>query len=985
MRATPIRVLATIAFASLLLMSACATPRSGASQAPAAPPASTAAVPPPVPAPAPLSPRSPGEAFLLPEADPAAAAAAASDVLLPRDPAVRAGVLPNGVRWFVRQNGKPEKRVEIRLAVRAGSVLEDEDQRGFAHFVEHMAFNGTKNFAKQELIDYLEGIGMRFGPDLNAYTSFDETVYMLQVPTDDAATLERGFLILQDWASGLSFESEEIDKERGVILEEWRQGRGAGARIRDKQFPVLLQGSRYAERLPIGLREIIEGGSHDALRRFYRDWYRPELMAVVAVGDEDPDRLAALIEKHFAALANPQPARKRESFGVPPHEDPLVSVATDPEVTTTSVTIYDKRPEEPLLTHGDYRRSVVDDLAFGMLNERLAELSEQADPPFVAAFFGAGSFVGGIDVTIARVIAREGQTERGLGSALTEAERVVRHGFTQSELERTKAEVLSQLESAYFERDKEESYGYAGELVGHYLDDDPIPGIAYELALHRRFLPGIELAEVDAAARRLLASGSRVVLYSGPEKDGVTHPAPEALLAVAKNTGAQEIAPYVDRVIDEPLLPEAPAGSAVVERKEYPAVGVTRLALANGVKVYIKPTTLQNDEILLRAFSPGGYSLVEDEEHVLASLADSIVVESGIGPFNSADLRRYLAGKQAFARPFLDEDYEGFSGSATRTDFETMLELLYAWATSPRQDPAAFDALRTSWREFVRNRTSDPNAVFSDEVERVMWGGHFAHRPFTETDIDALDAERALAIFRERFADLGDLTVVLVGNIDLAQDEPLIRQYLGGLPAAGRKETWRDLGDRRALGPQKVEVRRGAEPKSRVRLSWHGPATFDRESRFAMRALTDALDIRLREILREDMGGTYGVGVGGGLWKDPVPGYAIDVTFGCAPESVEAMIAAVEEEIARVVRDGVPAEVADKVRQQMIREREVSLQRNGFWISTLAYTLQIEESIDDIPAYEKLFETVNPQLVQDAARRYLTGDNRLRAVLLPES
>jgi len=552
---------------------------------------------------------------------------------LPIDSDVLKGQLDNGLTYLIRANQKPENRAELWLVVNAGSIQEDDDQQGLAHFVEHMAFNGTRNFEKQELVDYLEHIGMTFGPDINAFTSFDETVYNLTIPTDDDETVATAFQILEDWAHGLAFDDEEIDKERGVVIEEWRLGRGAQARVRDKQFPVLFKGSRYAERLPIGKKEILESAPHDVLRRFYRDWYRPDLMAVIAVGDFEPEVMEKLIRKHFADLQMPDEPRQRETYPVPDQDEDLFAITTDPEVTMTSVGVYYKLPKRPQGTAGDYRRQVVEQLYHAMINSRLGELTQKADPPFLYAVSASAGIVRSRDFFLQVAGVREGQVIRGLEALLTEAERADRFGFTETELNRQKADLLRAYQQAYVERDKRESVSLASEYMRHFLDDEPIPGIEMELEIVETFLPTITLEELNELADKAITQTNRVVLLSGPEKADQPLPSEKALTAAFGNVADSEIVAYVDRVRDKPLLEHEPTASTVAEERFIEEIDVTEWRLENGIRVVFKPTDFKNDQVLLTGFSPGGHSLVPDAKYSSAVFADTIMSEGGVGEF----------------------------------------------------------------------------------------------------------------------------------------------------------------------------------------------------------------------------------------------------------------------------------------------------------------------------------------------------------------
>ncbi len=566
--------------------------------------------------------------------------------------------------------------------VKAGSVLEDEDQLGLAHFVEHMAFNGTEHFEKQELVDYLEGIGMRFGPDLNAYTSFDETVYMLMVPTDSAELVATAFQILEDWAHGQVFDHEEIDKERGVIVEEWRLGRGAGARIRDQQLPVLFQGSRYAERLPIGKPEVVENFDYETLKRFYRQWYRPDLMAVIAVGDFEAETIEELIHRHFAGIPMPDIAPERPTFPVPDHEETLFAIATDPEATFNSVAVYWKQQAREVGTLGAYRQSIVEALYNRMLNFRLFELTQQAEPPFIGASSSQGRFIGSKEVYVLGAGVQENRHERALEVLLTEAQRVARHGFTETELEREKRELLRFLQQAYDEREKTQSSGYASEYARAFLYDEPIPGIAFEFGAHQRLLPSVRLEETNRLAREWITESNRVILVDGPEKEGAEVPGEAELLAVFAAVEAAGIEAYVDVATEAPLVPIVPEPAEIIEIEELEEIGVQRWTLANGVRVLLKPTDFKDDEILFNGWSPGGTSLASDRDYVAAMTASTVVFRAGVGEFSLVDLQKKLAGTAVRVSPSIGSLYEAIGGSASPSDVETMFQLIYLYFTA---------------------------------------------------------------------------------------------------------------------------------------------------------------------------------------------------------------------------------------------------------------------------------------------------------------
>ncbi len=905
---------------------------------------------------------------------------------LPQDPEVAIGKLPNGLSYYIRRNTLPAGRAEIWLAVNAGSVLEDEDQRGLAHLVEHMAFNGSRGFERQDLVRYLESIGMRFGADVNAYTSFDETVYTLTVPTDRPEFLDQSMRILEAWATGITFDPEEVAREKGVVIEEWRLGRGASARMDDEQFPILFEGSRYAERLPIGEKAILDKASPEALRRFYKDWYRPDLMAVIAVGDFDPAHVEQQIRKQFGGLKNPDQERPREFFPVPAHEETLFAVSTDPEATDTTVAIHWKQPKRSEDKVGDYRRSIVESLYQAMLNARLDEIGQSPDPPFLWAGSSADVLVRTAEVTSLAAGVKEGEIGRGLAAVLTEVERVRRHGFTPGELDRAKKEWLLGYEQAFRERGKIESTTFAEEFVRAFTEAEPVPGIPAELELVRRFLPGITLEEVNALAGEWLNDSSRVVMVNAPKKDGpqaTPLPSEADLRTIFTQVAQRDVPAYVDRAVAGPLVPEPPKPGKVVQETRIAEVGVTEWRLSNGVRVLLKPTDFKNDEILLTAYSPGGHSLVPDQDFPSALFATSLVGEAGFGNFDAVSLEKALAGKSVQLGPFISQLEEGLEGGSSVRDFDTLLQLIYLTVTSPRKDEAAFRSFLTKMTAFAGNRLADPGQAFSDEMTKALTRGHPRWQPLSPELIAKVDPDTAWRIYKERFADAGDFTFILVGSFQPEAIKPQVEAWLGGLPSTGRKETWKDVGVEPPAGVVEVKVERGLEPKSRVQIVFTGDAPFSREARHGIKALSDLLEVRLREVLREDMGAIYGVEVSGGIDRRPRQRYTFTITFGCAPESVQPLVRAVFKEIEAIQEKGTTESLVEQVRESQRRERETDSKTNEFWLSALE-TYDVEGlDLRDLPRFEELLQKVTSDSLRDAARRYLNEKRYVIGVLDP--
>jgi zinc protease len=902
---------------------------------------------------------------------------------LPVDPRVRIGVLSNGLTYYIRRNETPEKRAELRLVVNAGSVLEDEDQRGLAHFLEHMAFNGTKGFHKQAIVDYLESIGMRFGPDLNAYTTYDETVYQLQVPTDREDALPTAVHILDEWAHSMTLDEGEIDKERGVVVEEWRVRRDADSRIRDRQAPVLFHKSRYADRNPIGDPELIETFDPEVLRRFYRDWYRPDLMAVVAVGDFDPVSVERLVKEHFTELRMPEKPRERRSFPVPGHGRTLFSVLTDPEATGSRVSVFIKMPHRPESTVRDYRRMLAESLFHGLLNARLEEISRRPDPPFTNAYSGVGGMVRSMEVFALGGRVADNGIARGLEELLAEAERVRRHGFTPTELERQKRELLSGIERVYNERGKTESSEYAEEYARNYLDGEPIPGIEYERELYRVFLPEITPEEVAGLAGKWLEGSNRVVLASSPEKEGIRAPGVRDL-RFALRAGSRDAAPYRETALDLPLLPDTPLSGAVMDERAVDPPGIEAWTLSNGATVILKPTDFKNDEILFGAYAPGGYSIAPDGDMVAARTAAEVVSQGGLGAFDRTELGKKLAGKIVEATPWIEELFQGMSGSAAPADLETLFQLVHLTFTRPRRDELAFTAYRRRLETQLVNRESSPEELFWDSLRGTLTGDNPWAMPLRSDMLDRMDLDASMRIYRELFGDAGGFTFFFVGSFKPVTIRPLVERYIASLPSTGSAGGWRDLGIRAPMGVVKTSVKKGIEHKGSAALVFHGPFEWSLRNVFTLRAMGDVLEIPLREILREELGGTYDVSVGSVPSKHPVSEYRVYVVFGASPDRVDSMVDTVLEVLEDVRKRGPDPAAVDKVREILRRERETNLRRNDFWLGILrSYSINGMD-FREILSYDSFLGDLSADSVAEAVRTYLDPGRYVQAVLYPE-
>jgi len=902
---------------------------------------------------------------------------------LPLDPDVIRGKLDNGLTYYIRENKKPENRAQVWLAVNAGSVLEDEDQKGLAHFIEHMAFNGTENFAEHDIIDYLESIGMKFGPEINAYTGFDETVYMLQLPTDSVEILEKGFEILNEWANRISFEEEEIEKERGVVIEEWRLGRGAQMRMLDKQLPIILKDSRYTERLPIGSKEGLETFTHESLKRYYHDWYRPDLMAVIAVGDFNSDQFLSIIESKFSDMPVRENTRPREVFPVPDHEETLFAIATDPEATSTSVSVYYKNDILPESTVSDYRRMLTEQLFSRMLNLRLYELLNQAEPPYLYAFTLRNSLVRTKSIYSLNVAVKEDGINLGLETALTEAMRVQKHGFTGSELERTKTWLIRRIEKSYQEHNKTESRRYASEYLRNFFENEPIPGIAYEYDAVRELVPNITLDEVNLLAEQWLSEKNRVVLLNAPEKQGLSNPGEPALKSIFDSAETKDILPYEDGASEEPLLENLQTYANIISETPVDELNISIWTLSNGIKVILKPTDFKNDEILFQGFSPGGNSLVENSQYRSSRAATEIISISGLGEFDLNTLNKKLAGKVVSVFPYIKELSEGLVGNASSRDMETMFQMIYLYMTRPRKDSSAYLSYKSRMQGFIENRFSDPEAAYYDTLQVTLGNYHYRKRPWSMEMLEEIDPADYYNIYLDRFSDAGDFTFVFVGSFDPDTLRPFIKTYLGSLPSAGRKEYWKDVGVNIPEGIIKKTVYRGIENKSRVSLTFSGDYNWTRESNYAISSMASVLRIKLREILREDLSGTYGTSVSASTSLYPKEEYRISISFGCAPERSEELSSTIFSVIDSLQNFTVDQSYITKVRETQKRSFETNRMQNRFWLSNLvSYTFMgMDPSI--ILEFPELVNSLDPVIVQDAAKKYFDTDNYVMVVLKP--
>ena len=775
------------------------------------------------------------------------------------------GTLSNGLSYYIRHNEEPRDRAQIALVVRAGSIHEEEHQQGLAHFVEHMAFNGTDRFAKQEIVEYLESIGNIFGPDVNAQTGFDDTRYWLEFPTDDPEITETAFRILSDWAYGISFDPEEVDLERGVVLEEWRLSQGFSSRLQNSLLELLFGSSLYANRAPIGLPEVVEGATAELLREYYERWYRPDLMAVVAVGDFAVEEVEAKVKQHFAPPPEGEASQASAAAGaqtdrpgveVPGHETPWINVFTDPESPGSQFVLVRKLRPSTGRDQAAFRRFVVENLAFMMMNARLFERGQVEDPPYLGAQALRSPYVESLDILQFAAWVAPGGIERGLEVVLEEMQRVRLHGFTEGELEREKSNLLRSVESVYKQRDQVPSQSFVNEYVDHFLTGTPAPGIEAEWELYQEVLHQITLEEFVDVTESWTRSRDTALLVVRPEEteavsDGDLTAATLALLEAAPSL---EVAPYADVLEDVPLLAVVPTPGSITAEEHIESIDAERWTLSNGITVIAKQTDFRDDEVEFRAFSPGGHSLAADEDHVSALHAAQLVAGSGVGPHDNVTLDKLLAGKRVSVSPFIGELFEGFSGSASPEDMETLFQLITLYATEPRMDAAFFASYEARLRSIAEINASDPDSVLYDAARAVLAQDHFRRRALTVDLVDELSMERAEAVYADRFADLGDATFVFVGAFDWDELRSLAATYLASLPTTGRSEAWVDHDIDPPGGVEDHVVRSGMEPRGNTVVAFAGDMAWSRQEALTLNVAADMLGIRLRERVREQLG-----------------------------------------------------------------------------------------------------------------------------------
>ncbi|MGN6398687.1 MAG: M16 family metallopeptidase [Mucilaginibacter sp.] len=904
---------------------------------------------------------------------------------LPLDAAVKTGRLANGFTYYIRHNEEPKHRVVMYLVNKVGSVLEDEDQRGLAHFMEHMSFNGTAHFPHNELVNYLQKAGIRFGADINAYTSFDETVYQLPLPSDNPDLLNKALLIMHDWAQYATLDSIEIEKERGVVLEEKRLGKGAGERMQGRYWRMLLNYSRYANRLPIGSDTVLNNFKRSAISRFYHNWYRPDLQALIIVGDINADSLVSVIRAKFADLKNPADEKSRPTYKVPLTGSNQFMAVTDKEMPETVAEVDIKHPGTIVITYGDYKNQIIKELFNRMLAGRCAELTQLADPPFVSGHAGISDLIGNISMFDATMVARPGQLEKGFKAIWREVERTRRFGFTSTELERAKNGYLSSMEQALAEKDKTNSEKFVKEYQALFLKGSASPGIAIEYAMARKGLTGIKLSDLDKLAKDFITGTNRDILLLAPDKDKAALPDEVTFNKWISQVGNEVLQPYQDKVSDQPLLTSQPGPGKIVLTKHDKSLNITIYTLSNGLKVVIKPTNFKNDQILFNGFAEGGTSLAPDADYQSAENAANVITGSGLGNYDAGQLAKYLEGKQLEVQPYIGERFEGVSGSTTNNDLETALQMTYAYFTQPRKDQRIFDGIISRSRAGLLRRSDDPKSVFSDTVRATLSNNNPRRTGPSIEKLNQINLEKCYAFYKERFGNASDFTFTFVGSIDTNVLKPLLEKYMASLPATNRHEHSKDLGIHIPGGRISKNIYKGSEHQSTVLLVYSGTFDYTPVNRLRLDALKECLEIRLLQRLREDESGVYSPGVFINVTKLPEARYSLIIQFGCAPQNVDKLIASASDEISKLRKDGPLQENLDKWKAGDRLSKDIQLRSNGFWLSYITGQLQNGDPVEDFTGYESIRSGLTVRDVMESAGQCLKPDNFIRLVLLPDS
>jgi zinc protease len=907
---------------------------------------------------------------------------------IPVDPNVKIGKLQNGLTYYIRQNKKPENKVELRLVVNTGSIMEDPDQQGLAHFMEHMNFNGTEHYKKNDLVSFLQSIGVEFGADLNAYTGFDETVYILPIPLSDTSNFRKGLQVLRDWAGGALLDNGEIDKEIGVVLEESRLGKGADDRMFRKIYPYQYAGSKYAERLPIGKDSILKTFPYTAVKRFYKEWYRPNLMAVVVVGDINPSKAESYVKSYFGSLKNPATYRPRNEFPVQARTKSMAMTVTDKEATNYIVEIdYPFVKQKPQTTLADFRHDLIKNLFTGMLNQRLRDLIQSSKPPFVYASSYFGSYARGYEGFAAAAVASQDGPEAALKALVTEIERVKKYGYTEAELDRARKQMLANMERLYNDRDKTESDRYVSEYVNNFLNKEPIPGIAKEFEYYKALLPSIKLTEINALAEPLKKNENIFLTLQGPEATDKQLPDSTKLLAVVNEAKKGDIKPYEEKAIASTLLKQQPTPGKITAEKKVEPTGVTELTLSNGAKVILKPTDFKNDEIVMTSFHKGGISNYGADKKYSANYSGTIVQTMGVGEFSPTDLNKFLAGKVVRVSPRVSGISVGVSGNSSVKDLETMLQLTHLYLTAPRKDEALFNGWKEKQKSTTQFAMADPQTAFIDSFYRAIYNND----PLTPVNVprpeyfDQINLDDALNIYKTLTGDASDFTFIFTGSIDVNKIKPLLETYIGSLPSTGKPASFKDNGLRLVKGQKELKYYKGTEDKSLILQVFSDEVKYSEDLELKAQALTEIINIKVIDDLREKLSAIYGGGMSMNVSKYPYSNFSAVLQLPTGPKAIDTLLSSFKAELDKIKQSGPEQSDLDKVKKQWIERYRVQIKDNNAWSGKL-YNIYFQESDPQrFLNYETAVNALTPDDIKSVANLLFSGKNILTAVLYPEN
>ena len=882
---------------------------------------------------------------------------------LPVDKNVRIGQLDNGLTYYIRHNKLPENRAEFYIAQKVGSILEEPQQRGLAHFLEHMAFNGTKNFPGDDkglgVIPWCETVGIKFGTNLNAYTSIDETVYNISnAPIDRTGVLDSCLLILHDWSNYILLKDDEIDKERGVIREEWRSRNSGMLRVYTDLLPTIYQGDKYADCMPIGSIDVSNNFPYKDIRDYYHKWYRPDLQGIVIVGDIDVDTVEAKLKAVFADVQKPVNPAERTYYPVADNKEPIVAIGTDKEVDDPSIEIYfkqDATPDSEKNNVGYLASQYMTSMISSMLDARLSELVQSANPPFTRASSDYSDFfVAKTKEAFALSASSKADgIETVLKTLLQETERARRFGFTESEYARARANYLQSLESAYNEREKTKHGSYVREYVQNFLNGEPIPGIEAKYAMMNQLAPNIPLQAMNMVMQQLVPDSNQVVIIAGPAKEGLKYPTKEEVISLLKGMKDLDLQAYVDKVSDEPLMKEAPKGGKIISEKEGDIYGSTKLVLSNGVTVYVKKTDFKADEIRMKGTSLGGKSIFPDKDALNFAVMDNVIAVGGLGNFSQVDLTKVLAGKKVSVNAGLGATTENVFGTCSPKDFETMMQLTYLTFTAPRKDAEAFESFKNRMKAQLESAQANPLSSINDSLQKAMYNNHPRVVMMKPEMVDQIDYDRILEMYNDRFKDASDFTFYFVGNIDLETAKPLIAEYLGALPAINRKETFKDTKMSIRKGVYKNEYAKEQQtPTATIVFLYSGKAPYTLKNDILLSFATQVLDMVYTEEVREKEGGTYGVNCYGDLQKYPKEQLLLQIVFQTDPAKKDKLAGIVVDELKKLAAEG-PSDVhLQKVKEYMLKKYADNQKENGYWMNNLNdyfyYGMDMTEGYTDI-------------------------------------